>query len=153
MKYSIIAPHPDDDLIGCYRQIINGNVHDIVYVEKVSDERKEEAIKLCTDYKIAYSFLDGDVSWLYKCVGLNFLIPSPCDEHPLHKLVYYTMSRLYKNISVYSTYMKGDWFVKELKVPIAKRDALNKYYPSQKSLWETDWKYFLFEGLVHLENS
>lgn len=146
----IIAPHPDDELIGCSSSLINNKIHGVVYVERISSVRMSEAKLLCNMYDLWYKFLDGDIKLLLEMVHRNtYYIPSPEDNHPLHKLVYYLMFREYKHLVVYSTQMR-DYFVREVENPLHKKSLLDKYYPSQKSLWEFDHKYFLFEGCAKI---
>ena len=145
----IIAPHADDELIGCFTKIWANEIHEVIYVE-TTDEREVEAHKFCDYFNIRGRFLHGDI---WRLLDLppryTYYIPSPEDGHPLHSLVYYLMFHEYKNLVVYSTQMK-DYFVREVNDPLHKKSLLDKYYPSQKSLWEFDHKYFLFEGYAKL---
>jgi len=145
----IIAPHADDELIGCFTKIWTNEIHEVVYVE-TTNERKVEAHKFCDYFNIRGRFLHGDLRHLLNLPPkYTYYIPSPEDGHPLHSLVYYLMFHEYSNLVVYSTYM-NDYFVKDLKESQYKLVLLNRFYPSQKSLWEFDHKYFLFEGYAKL---
>ena len=145
----IIAPHADDELIGCSTLLQWGKIDGIIYV-KTTQKREVEARKLCKDIDVKCWFLCGDIWNLLNLLPeYTYYIPSPEDGHPLHSLVYYLMFHEYPNLIVYSTYM-NDYFVREVEDPQYKLNLLNKYYPSQKSLWEFDHKYFLFEGHAKL---
>ncbi len=153
MKNIIIAPHADDELIGCFQLLETGCINDVVYVERMPEERKQEALVLCNYYGIGSVFLYGNVDKLMRTVfgNCNFYIPSARDFHSLHILVHHLIRRRYNRdkIHVYSVYM-NDWFIDDTQNPLIKKQALDKFYPSQKSMWEHDHKFFLFEGMVHL---
>jgi hypothetical protein len=51
------------------------------------------------------------------------------------------------DVIFYNTIMNAP-YIHEIKDPEDKKNCLNIIYPSQKSLWETDYKYFLYEGRV-----
>ena len=145
----IIAPHADDELIGCSHLLQWGQVLGIVYVETTS-KREAEARVLCETLGIKCWFLHGNIwNLLSLPPKYTYYIPSPEDRHPLHSLVYYLMFHEYSHLVVYSTQMR-DYFVREVEDPLHKKSLLDKYYPSQKSLWEFDHKYFLFEGYAKL---
>ena len=76
-------------------------------------------------------------------------MPDPVYElHPLHRqwgMVGETMARVGFDVIFYSTNMNAP-YIHELAVADDKKELLNKVYPDQKSLWEYDHKYFLFEG-------
>ena len=145
----IIAPHADDEIIGCFTKIWTNDIHGVIYID-TTQEREMEARRLCKAFNIRCWFLCGNVwNLLSLPPRYTYYIPSPEDGHPLHSLVYYLMFHEYPNLVVYSTQMK-DYFVKEVENPQYKRSMLDRYYPSQKSLWEFDHKYFLFEGYAKL---
>ena len=55
----IIAPHPDDELIGCWSVINHPTIRPIIiYTSHITEERKAEALKL-KDNEIVY-FLEND---------------------------------------------------------------------------------------------
>jgi len=148
----IIAPHPDDCLIGCYSLIKKGLIDWVVYLD-ATPERYELAKK--AGYELGFSVDQLEFEGLYKYLELaraqrfTCLVPDVTDHHPLHKAVN-SIARLSGcGLGYYSVSMEAS-FIRELseKDKEEKRAALNKFYPDQKSLWESDWKYFLFEGIV-----
>lgn len=145
-KVVIIAPHPDDELIGCYKLITSGLVKKIVYVSN-SIERINSADKLCRDFDIQFGLVTNLIALHHLDKNDIYLVPSITDHHPLHRQVNGIMKE-YKN-GYYSIDMNAE-FIKELlpNEQQEKHNLLNRYYPDQKALWENDWKYFLFEGTV-----
>ena len=152
----IIAPHADDELIGCYSKIVNREILNIQYIAECDEIRRAEAVALCRSFGIIPSFLNGQVLMLADTLhGIEageLYIPSPNDNHNLHKLIYYIVYDLEPAIPtiVYSVYM-NDFFVRPISDPIQKRIDLDHYYPSQKDLWKHDARYYLFEGYAELK--
>ena len=153
-KYTILAPHPDDELIGCYTLLSSRLVHKVYYFD--GEDRKEEA-ENCSrifgsfDYEFikpaeAIEKLSGNVEGI-------LLMPDPSERHPLHKKVsqigLMVVEQLKINYGFYSTEMTASyvWELDE-KLKWEKKKCLELCYPSQRSLWENDWRYWLFEGIV-----
>lgn len=148
----IIAPHPDDELIGCFQVIADGIISKVVYVADAIPLREKEAIILCDSFGIESEFLRGDIKKLLNLeIGHTYYIPSPNDDHKLHKLVFGLIDHYTTQIAVYSVSM-NDWFVREVRNPNVKKQALDRFYPSQKALWKYEHKYFLFEGYATYPN-
>lgn len=146
----IIAPHPDDELIGCHSLIVKGDISKVIYVDRVPIERMEEAKDVCSHFNMTWCFLDRAVERLFTLDPLDtYYIPSVLDNSPLHRLVFGIMKHTFSNIVVYSTYM-NDWFIRPVALPLVKRGCLDSFYPSQKDMWAFEHKYFLYEGMVKL---
>ena len=149
-RSTIFSPHCDDELIGCSE--ILDSVFSIYYFD-YNEDRFKESFKLCSDLDIRFQF--ATIKELINCKDLfnNQVIyaPDPFTEvHPLHKavgayayLLHHT--RQCAKVIFYSTNMCQSW-IHEVQDPENKKNLLNRYYNSQKSLWEQDYKYFLFEG-------
>jgi hypothetical protein len=56
-----------------------------------------------------------------------------------------SIARSKKDVVFYSTNMQAP-YIHEVTEPDDKENILNILYPSQKSLWEYEKKYILFEG-------
>jgi LmbE family N-acetylglucosaminyl deacetylase len=146
----IIAPHVDDELIGCWSLIKKDLIDKVIYVD-VTPIRHRYARQVgrelgfsveIIEFKNLYTFLEKNPSHTY-------LVPDSSDNHPLHKAVNAIARISGCKLGYYSVDMVAS-FVRELSEEDKKekRVMLNKYYPDQSSLWEHDWKYFLFEGVV-----
>lgn len=146
----IIAPHPDDCLIGCWSLVKRGMIDKVYYLD-VTPIRYRYARQAGKElgfsvgvikFKDLYAFLEKNPSHTY-------LVPDIADNHLLHKAVNCVGRLSGCHLGYYSTEMNTG-YVKELSAEMKKEKlfALNKFYPDQSSLWKYDWKYFLFEGVV-----
>lgn len=146
----IIAPHPDDEIIGCYSLIKKGWIDTVLYIDpspsRFALAQKAGGALLFTvgllEFRQLYAYLEKNPEHTY-------LVPDVTDNHPLHKAINLVGRMAGVKLGYYTTDMNTG-YVKELSMADMqdKRLVLNKYYPDQSSLWENDWKYFLFEGIV-----
>lgn len=148
----IISPHFDDEIIGLYEVITNPIVKPIIIYLQDDEERKQEALKLKT-------FIDNiQVQLFQKSIPTMFLnqsnvlyFPDPTTEfHPDHRkwgAVGEDYLRQGLNVVFYSINMETPYIhqVRDFK---DKRHLLEKVYPSQKSLWKFEHKFFIWEGRV-----
>jgi len=149
----IISPHCDDECIGTYEVLMNKNNSHIVIIYSSSAEqaRREEAIKLREHYPNirAQLFQKSIAPTMLSNPNITFYFPNPVTEiHPLHRelgAVGEVMAREGKDVIFYTTIMNVP-YIHEIDLPDKKEDILNKIYPSQKSLWEYEKKFILFEG-------
>jgi hypothetical protein len=144
----IIAPHGDDEIIGCYEVLIKERVI-IVYVGNLDDKRKVETKNLCEHFDIKAQYYTRQIPPQLLSRENKFYFPDPIYEiHPNHRLegmVGESFARSGFDVIFYSTNMNAP-YIHEVPVPSEKEKTLNSCYPSQKSLWESEKKYILFEG-------
>ena len=135
MSNIIIAPHRDDEIIGCW-EIIEEEIDKVYFAhgkELIDDnwgQKKGTVIK---------KFKKKDTLYF----------PDPYFEtHPEHR--YWgafgeNLLREGHNVIFYSVNMLAP-YIHEVENPTSKLDALNKEYSHKADLWKYDHKYFLFEG-------
>ena len=153
--FVIISPHPDDELIGCYTLFKRGLVRAVWYGE-TDEERMKNAERFGKEW--GFEILYGKQLSFYQKFIIKEVYPKNCvylfpdtnEKHPLHRFLSSVAQQSSYKIGYYSTDMNAS-YIRELskKDQQAKRAMLDKYYPDQKSLWENDWRYFLFEGICY----
>jgi len=148
----IVAPHVDDEVIGCFDILSNpDNKCAIVYSNfDLTDERAEE-IKRVKDKFDNIKFYFRNRSIPNQLIDPNNYLhfPDPfIEHHPHHRLIGLIGYELFQKgypVFFYSINMQAP-YIYNIDNWQEKKKVLNELYPSQKSLWENDHKYFLFEG-------
>ena len=148
----IVAPHADDEIIGCHEVITNPDLKPIIiYTEDMDEERKEETLTLrdhC-ELKVQLYLKQVPPNLLDPAMNNTYYFPHPIYEtHPAHRLngiVGESMARNGFKVIFYSTEMNVP-FKYECRRPKGKLQLMNDVYPSQQSLWKHDHKYWLFSG-------
>jgi LmbE family N-acetylglucosaminyl deacetylase len=158
MIISIWAPHPDDEIIGCY-SILNRKHHiddlHVLYFTSILSDREDPGIaRACATFGFRFQFaayrnVDG--------AGPQDIVLAPdpeSDFHPLHRLVGRVAQHLFregkiKRLIHYTTTMLTP-YVQEVPDPAGKRSALDYCYREKADLWTSDHRYFLFEGYYEL---
>ena len=150
MDTIIIAPHPDDEIIGCFEVLKKEKNIVIVYHSSSEQARRDEALALKEKYSnVKVQMFQNSIPTPLIKQSNKFYFPDPIYEtHPLHRelgMAWELFARNGFDVTFYNTIMNApyihevnNWQVKELR--------LNEIYPSQKSLWEYEKKYVLFEG-------
>ena len=146
----IIAPHPDDEIIGAYKYLTEFNAHPIIiYSADLDAKRKESTLKLKEHIDCQVQLFQMSVPQPFLKAENRFLFPDPIYElHPVHRAWGFMGEQMARNgfdVTFYSTNMNAP-YIHEVQEPQKKRKLLEKVYFDQKTLWEFDHKYFLFEG-------
>lgn len=154
----IVAPHPDDEMIGCWSVLGSREPTSVFYISPIFKSRRKEALNVKAGglvKDVTFIALHRLLSHIYKVAAENDRIFAPdfhWELHPLHKEVgsmvhafcYCEGLRFFS----YSTNMNVpylrelDWLEQR-----SKQEQLNVYYASQKDLWAFDARYYLFEGI------
>jgi len=148
METVIIAPHPDDEIIGCYKYLTQTNPI-IIYDGDTDVERRVETQNLRNhaDIKVQLFLMAIPPNLLNK--DTIFYFPDPIYEnHPLHRkwgAIGEQYAREGHNVLFYNTNMNAP-YIYEVDNSKAKEALLNTIYPSQSDLWKYEKKYVLFEG-------
>jgi len=144
----IIAPHTDDEIIGCY-DIIKNKKPIIIYAGDIDNDRRKESLKLKEHIDIGMQLFLNSIPQHFLNKNNIFYFPDPIYEtHPKHRLwgnIGEQIARSGMNVIFYSTNMTAP-YIHEIQKPNEKEELLNKVYPSQKDLWKYEKKYILFEG-------
>jgi LmbE family N-acetylglucosaminyl deacetylase len=146
----IIAPHFDDEIIGCYEVIMNPLIKPIIVYMQDDEERKQEALKLKTFIdRIQVQLFQKSIPSVVIDPKNVLYFPDPVYEiHPDHRkfgAIGEDLLRQGFNVVFYNTNMNAP-YIHEVPEFKQKRHLLEKVYPSQKNLWKYENKYFLFEG-------
>jgi hypothetical protein len=148
----IVAPHPDDEIIGCYNYLIKKDSYRnkvIIYSGEINGDRKKIALKLKEETDVTIQLFQNTLPNSLLNPAFTYLFPDPYFEnHPLHRSwgnQGESLARKGFDVIFYNTLMNAP-YIHEVKDPESKRQLLEKVYPDQKSLWKYDHKYFLFEG-------
>lgn len=143
----IIAPHPDDEIIGCFEVLKIADC--IVYDGSTPQDRRQESMNLRDHMpNIKMQMFNHSIPPMVMQKENTFYMPIFSEHHPLHRKWGFAGDQMARNgfdIVFYTTQM-DTLFIHEVENPQEKEELLNKVYPSQKSLWEYEKKYVLFEG-------
>ena len=150
----IVTPHCDDEIIGAYSILSKSKWSSVWYVEKVDKRREDAALKIFDVLDVStLSFFRGNYNSLRKKIKKikesTYYFPDPYFEtHPAHRAIGAIGEEFLRkgwDIVFYSTNMQAP-YIHEVKNLKAKEMCLNHLYFSERSLWEFEKKYILFEG-------
>ena len=145
----IVAPHPDDEIIGCYSILADEKIRPvIIYTEEMSKDRQDESKKIAEHFTIKGQMFCKSIPPQFLVPENTFYFPGPDELHPAHRTqaaIGEALARQGLNVIFYSTNMNVKW-IQEEKDPDKKKALLNLIYQSQSDLWKYDHKYFLFCG-------
>lgn len=147
----IVAPHCDDELIGCFEIINNqNNSIIIIYGDDADNKRREEALKLRELFpNIKLQVFHSSIPSTYVTKDVTLYVPDPYFEnHPMHRawgMMGEGFARMGFNVVFYTTQMNAP-YIHETNDSTKKQAMLDRVYESQKDLWAYEKKYILFEG-------
>lgn len=149
---SIWAPHADDEIIGCSQLLLRSRREDQdLNIYCATDWAHPGLVGLASRFHFAVRGSPGHFGALRPVDWGVVLAPDPFeDPHPLHQelghlaLQWFRENRI-ERLIFYTTVMRAK-YIFEVPDPQWKRELLEEFYPDKRSLWETQHKYFLFEG-------
>lgn len=163
MRSVVVAAHPDDELLGLSRLVIEGQVGHVVYVlpgaaDVEMQRRLSEAQTLASRFGYTISVLSfGEAPDPHQIAQFleadRVFVPAPTDAHREHQMAltwalqnFGTLPRLME----YSIEKSAPYVHPLRTVDVAqKRNVFRDVYPSQLDVL-LDPKYFLFEGWASL---
>ena len=154
MEVAIWAPHPDDEIIGCFGVL-----------SRIANypEQRPPTVYFATGFDEIGPLLSSErFGFLFEPLpapvsSVNWYTvyaPDPAvDHHPLHQQLGHRAQHLFRigrinRLIHYTTTMSSAPYIFETKDPEAKRAALDACYPYKSDLWKYDHRYFLFEGNI-----
>jgi len=144
----IIAPHPDDEIIGAW-EILKNEKPIIIYSGNTENNRREEALKLKDHVSIKAQLFQMSIPTSFTNDQFTIYCPDPIyDINPEHRMWGMIGESLLRNgidVIFYNTNMNAP-YIHEVKESEKKEELLNKVYPSQSSLWKYEKKYIIYEG-------
>lgn len=148
----IIAPHIDDETIGCFSILANPkNKCILVYSGfDMNDERAVEIDCVKTQFEnIALHYVARQVPAPLFSDEHILHFPDPRYEtHPDHVLIGNMGMELFhrgREVCFYSVNMQAPYIRKVLNSD-KKKLVMDSLYPSQSDMWKYEAKYYLFEG-------
>lgn len=147
----ILAPHVDDEVIGCFRYLHGRQVERVYYFFEVDEIRKAEAQRCSEHFDFEARFVS--VEEAYKEIQESFgssvlLLPNCHDFHADHKTINNTFRTLPNEKNFYSVDMNVERDTLYNEYQQEKLQTLNTLFPSQAGLFASDEKYHLFESCL-----
>jgi hypothetical protein len=146
----VLAPHCDDEVIGCWSLLASSQVTDVCYFYELTEVRKNEALKVAAKFGFTAHFLNAGEPLPFVDYESSLLVlPSIRDTHFQHQ----TINRLYRTAAKNRLFYSVDLDAAKTKRVFAPKDraqklkALNDFYPSEAALWHNNASYYLFENL------
>lgn len=153
MKTLILSPHIDDELIGCYEVLDGfskfkeqGDSLDVIWLFEATRNRIAEGYALASHFSFQPMICNIDQAKVYvEANGYdNIYVPCRQDGHVAHKVVN-------THFRKYATYFYSVDMVR--RNPLSLKDAqykqalLDRFYPSQRQLWDSNAAYYLFSDI------
>lgn len=142
-KYIIVAPHADDEIIGCFELLSTGRVEAVLYP---NEKAVQEAVAMSEEFGVNIGLFENCDLEVQDSI---LLFPDPYFEtHPAHRNIGAMGEELLRRgqaVIFYTTNMLPP-YIHEVNTPRTKKLVLDNLYPNKKDLWAYEHKYFLFEG-------
>lgn len=150
MNTVIVAPHPDDELIGCFEVLDKDENIIIIYHASAEPTRRDETMRLKEYFpNVKAQIFQNSVPMTMINQDHRFYFPDPIYEtHPLHRelgMAGELFGRSGFDVTFYNTIMNAP-YIHEVHKKDLKGLTLDEVYPSQSDLWRFEQKYILFEG-------
>lgn len=146
----IVAPHPDDEIIGCFTHLPPPEKSfTVIFDGNTPNARREESLNLRKHFPLVQIAFHKSIPEQFLNENSVLYFPDPVYEtHPLHRqwgMLGELHARNKQNVIFYTTNMQAP-YIHEVENFEKKETILNDVYPSQANLWKYEKKYVLFEG-------
>lgn len=156
-RYVILAPHIDDETIGCHSLLVKGVVNSVYYFFEFDKKRMIEAIAASHKFGFMPFFATSldifkNVSKKYNPIfapDVSILVPRIDDHHPAHQAVNRMAKEVFSNLLFYSIDMNAGAALYDESD--RKRDDLYQLYPSQKQYFDDHPQCYLFEHISDMD--
>lgn len=153
----VVAPHYDDEVIGCFEVLLASEDSVVVYTNERPPVHCRARIVEPSSPPLWPKISEFTFSptlpkaFIRESELFTFYFPDPVYEvHPEHRFQGAFGEKLLRqgfDVVFYTTNMLAP-YIHRVKDSTLKLRVLNNYYPNKSSLWEYDYKYFLFEGRI-----
>ncbi len=144
-SYVILAPHVDDEVIGCWRLLKSGQVKAVIYYYDLSSTRFAEARECANLFEFELHGVGEDVQQYRDKI---LVVPNIADHHPHHKQVNLDAQTFANTKCYYSVSMNVKMDVLEPWEQEEKRETLYRLFPSQRKYFDDHAECYLFESLL-----
>ena len=143
----IVAPHEDDEIIGCF-EILQEATNKNLQVQVMYPNSLTPPQHYCEVSALSFKVIIGRACWPFLFPtkvekNIQFFFPDPVYEtHPEHRRLGQIGEGLLRkggDVVFYSVNMQAP-YIREVKNPEQKKQALNLYYPEKSDLWRYDHK-------------
>jgi hypothetical protein len=148
----ILAPHVDDEVIGCYEFLNSNCITQVYYFFDLTSKRRREAYACGDHFGFAVNFVEN-----YDTFADNFnyfippsstiIVPNINDHHPQHKLLN-KLAKIKHDGDIWYYSVDMNILCEPIHNPKKKHDTLNRLFPSQKKYFKTHEECYLFEKIV-----
>jgi hypothetical protein len=145
-KPIILAPHVDDEVIGCYQPLTNNEIDEVWYLNEVTPERKEEALSSAKVFKFTPVF-DKEIKADNFTEGDKVYVTSSFDLHDDHRKANREAKLAQHKVNFDLWFYSIDMNRKPKPANPRKKHVVN-LFPTQAALFQNE-KYVLFEDIHH----
>jgi hypothetical protein len=154
LMIEILAPHPDDEIIGCYSILARKPADLTVYFLNDFYPSIVPGIKRSLEMFTFSARPFDENEWCSRMHEMVYCPDPQYDIHPAHQYMGNLATKMFREgrilrLRFYTTMMNSP-YIWEVKDTTAKREALNTCYPEKSDLWTYDHRYWLFEGYWEL---
>lgn len=147
----ILAPHIDDEVIGCFTLLRNEYIDCVLYFFEKTKQRMKEAKASGKTFGFEPKFVTTSDFKKHILPDDIIIVPNINDSHHHHKVINCLAKALPNKKQYYSIDMNVLKITLHPTLQNEKRKLLNDLFPSQKELFNQNMSYWLFESILHCD--